>query len=71
MIGETAMHLVVSDACRRGRTDNGAITEAFGRIRQEYGVLCNNWPIGKDAKIHLYVTLERPYAGMETDKPLD
>jgi len=58
--GIMAQHCIVSDTCRTNRTDGGAFNEAMERLRQAYRDCCKGWPIGKEAKLHLVLTVERP-----------
>src|SRR3990167_667314 len=61
--GSTACHAIISDQCRRSRTDAGAFDEAVSRLRQKYEYSCSNWEIGMGAKIHLVLSIERPNIG--------
>ncbi len=58
--GSMAKHAIISDDCRTNRTDAGALDEAFDRVREEYFRCAAGWPIGKGAKFHIALTIERP-----------
>ncbi len=58
--GTAAVHAVISDACREGRGDAGAIDEAVERIRRGYLQVAEGWPVGAGAKIHVVLLVERP-----------
>lgn len=58
--GQLALHLVVSDACREGRGEQGAIDEAVERLRREYAHLLTGWPAGSGVRFHIALTVERP-----------
>lgn len=60
MPGVKAGHCRISDQCRSGRGDRGAFDEAVNRMRAIYDAMCESWPIGKDAKLHLVLVIERP-----------
>ncbi len=57
--GIKAVHAIISDACRTGRGEDGAIEEALRRIRQEYDACRPAWPVGKGARFHVVLTVER------------
>jgi hypothetical protein len=58
--GTCAKHAIISDDCRIGRTEVGAFNEAVARLFEEYGYLCQAWPIQSGAKFHLVLTVEKP-----------
>ena len=58
--GMQAIHAVISDDCRKGRGDNGAIEEALDRARKELRACMGGWQQGRGAKFHVVVTVERP-----------
>ena len=56
--GITAVHAVISDACR-GKGDITAFDEACERLGAEYRKLVTGpWPKGKGAKFHLVLTVD-------------
>ncbi len=58
--GIKARHAFVTDDCRRGRTDAGAVDEALDRLRAEATELLKSWDQGKGARFHFVLTVERP-----------
>ena len=58
--GMTAIHAIITDECRSGRGDLGAIDEALRRARKELDLCVRGRPQGKGAKFHVVVTVERP-----------
>ena len=56
--GIKSKHAIVSDACREKWGDIGALNEAIRHIRAEYVRLLKHWPLGKDAKFHLVLSVE-------------
>lgn len=58
--GIKAQHAVISDDCRLNRGNRGAVDEAIARVRVEYESLLEHWPIGKEAKFHLVLTVDYP-----------
>jgi hypothetical protein len=50
----------ITDECRSGRGDEGAIDEAVRRIRQQAKWALTWWAQGSGAKVHVVVTLEKP-----------
>lgn len=58
--GVCAQHCIISDDCRRGRTDAGAFEEAVDRLRQVYDRVCGGWGTDSGLKLHLVLTVEKP-----------
>lgn len=58
--GIKGAHCIISDECRSNHGDIGAFNEAMRRLRDEYERCANNWTIGRGAKLHLVLSLERP-----------
>lgn len=58
--GIKAEHSIISDECRSNHGDDGALKEAIRRLEEVYNKTCNGWTIGKGAKIHIVMTVERP-----------
>lgn len=58
--GIKAQHAVISDTCRTGLGEYMAFEEAMRRLRHAYEQACNGWTIGKGAKIHVVLTVQRP-----------
>ena len=56
--GIPAKHAIISDDCRRGRGDDGAIDEAIRRMREAYDQLMKCWPVGRGTKFHVVLTVE-------------
>ena len=54
-----AKHAIITDECRRNRTDLGAIQEATQRILLEYMACIEHWPIGNGTKFHVKLEIER------------
>ena len=55
-----AKHAIITDECRKNRTDVGAINEAVQRIVDEYMVCVEHWPLGNGTKFHVKLEIERP-----------
>lgn len=58
--GMTAIHAIITDDCRTGRGDEGAVDEALKRAREELKLCLGGWEHGRGAKFHVAVTVERP-----------
>ena len=58
--GIQAKHAIISDNCRQLRGDEGAIDEALDRLKQEYVKLMEHWPLGKEVKFHVVLTVDYP-----------
>lgn len=56
-LGIKSKEVVISDNCRTIQDD--AFEVGIEHLRQEYNNLCKTWPIGKDVKFHLVLTIER------------
>ena len=57
----TALDAIIRPDCRKNRGDNGALDEAFRRIRAEYLACLEGWrAAGKDPVLHVKLTIERP-----------
>lgn len=57
--GLKAVHAIITDECRENRTDEGAINEALRRVREEFLACAPAWPLGKNTKFHIVLTVER------------
>lgn len=68
--GITAVHAIISDNCRKGRTDDGAFEEAVRRMKTEYDAIMKGWPIGKGTTIHMALTVERPESLTDSVPPV-
>lgn len=60
--GVPAKHAIITDTCRTGRGEDGAIDEALKRLRDEYLNCARGWPVGKGVKFHIALIVERPTA---------
>jgi hypothetical protein len=58
--GSSVAHVVVTDECREKKGDWTCYEEGLRRLREMYATICKGWPVGKKAKIHLVMTVERP-----------
>lgn len=60
--GIKARHAVISDLCRSGKGDEGAIDEALARLRETYLECVAGWAREGRAgvKYHVALTVERP-----------
>ena len=58
--GLKALHAIITDACRQGRGNEGAIDEALRRIRQEYLACVAAWPLNRGVKFNVVLTVEAP-----------
>lgn len=67
--GTPAKHCIITEACREGRGDHGAIDEALARIRAEYLECVNGWLVGSGPRFHLVLTLEKPKGPREDCGP--
>lgn len=54
----TASHQIIGDECRRGRSDQGALNEAFRRLRAEAIEILEGFPPGTGVKLHLKLIVE-------------
>lgn len=61
--GAAFYHGVISDECRKNRGERDALMESLDRLWNKYDDLKKAWPIGKGAKIHVALCLERPTVG--------
>ena len=57
--GVAAKHVIISDECRKNRTDQGALQEAVRQVSEEYEHLTKGHPVGKRSRMHLVLTVER------------
>lgn len=57
----TALDAIIRPDCRSNRGDEGALEEAFDRIRAEYHECLAGWRAsGKDPVFHVKLTIDRP-----------
>jgi hypothetical protein len=56
----TAVHAIITDTCRKNRTDYGALVETFRRIQQEYLTLCEIHGGGSGVELHIKLEVEFP-----------
>ena len=63
--GACACHAIISDECRSTHGDEGALQESVRRISDHYRRIVDGWCIGKGAKIHIAITVERPRQNAE------
>jgi hypothetical protein len=54
-----AKHAIVTDECRRNRSDIAAGHVAVQRLMEEYIACVSHWPIGKGHKFHFKLEIER------------
>ena len=64
-----AKHAIITDECRRNRTDDGAIKEAVERILREYHECAPHWPIGNGTKFHVKLEIEKSGAPSFAEAP--
>ncbi len=56
-----ALDAIIRPDCRTSRGDEGALDEAFQRIRAEYLACLRGWrESGKDPVFHVKLTVDRP-----------
>lgn len=60
MPGSMARHAIISDECRRGHGSIEAFNVAVGQLREAYVRATAGYPIGKDIKLHVMLSIERP-----------
>jgi hypothetical protein len=53
-----AKHVIISDECRRSRTDEGALEEALKEIKEEYNSLCEVHFVGNGVRFHVTLDVE-------------
>ena len=58
--GIKTLHLVISDECRSGRGEDGAIDESLRRIRDVYLDILKFWADKPGVKFHVVLTVEAP-----------
>ena len=58
-----AKHAIITDECRKNRSDVGAIHEAVQRLVDEYMACVEHWPLGAGTKFHVKLEIERARAG--------
>lgn len=57
--GIKALHAVITDACRQGRGEEGAIDEALARLRDQYLGLAKFWSDKGGVQFHLVLTVDK------------
>lgn len=58
--GSLAHHSWITDDCRMGRGNDGAVNEILNRAEVQMRSIMKGWNIGRGVKINLAVTIERP-----------
>jgi hypothetical protein len=56
--GMKAVHAIITPVCRSNRGDDGALEEAFRRVRAEYEA-CSQLDCNLTVNYHLVLTVER------------
>ena len=61
MTGAAASHSLITEECRRNRTDEGAWDEAVARAKVAYDKIVAGWANApQQPVIHLVLSVERP-----------
>lgn len=58
--GACTCHAIITDECRKNRTDWGAFHEAVNRLKYQYEEFVNQCGADRGFKAHLVLTIERP-----------
>lgn len=56
--GIKAQHAIITDECRAGRGEEGAIDEALARIRAEYLLCVPPWRGTRGVNFHVVLTVD-------------
>ncbi len=57
--GIKAIQTVITPACRKMRTDEGAAEEAIKRVKEELLLCLEGWPEDAEATFHIILTVDR------------
>lgn len=68
--GMQALHAWITDTCRTNRGDDGAIDEVLRRLIEQLRLTMHGWKIGRGAKIHVGMTVERPEHQPLVEQPI-
>lgn len=57
--GLRALHRWITDDCRKGKGDEGAIQEVVGDVDRQLRQSLTGWPEGEGTRVHVVITVER------------
>jgi hypothetical protein len=60
MPGSPVAHAIITEECRRNRTDEGAWDEAVARAKAEFDAIVEGWRGRPQPTLHLVLMMERP-----------
>lgn len=58
--GQLAEHRFITDDCRAGKTDDGALAEALASMEAKAREVLSRWPADRGMRLHFVLCVERP-----------